>query len=163
MSTKTIAKVLAIVLVTSMSACKPRLLPNSSVPDTKENRAIAQFMEGYKTAIVNRSTLEIMTMVSPDYLETNGTLDPADDYNYAQLQKKLEEAYSHIKELTLRYHIQNIVRKENIFNVYYYYNQHSLITMPSGEQWMAVNEVNRLVLKMKGKSVSNGFEIVSGL
>ncbi|MBH1988842.1 MAG: hypothetical protein I8H75_04550 [Myxococcaceae bacterium] len=163
MSTKTIVRVLAVVLITFLSACKPRLLPNSSIPDTKQNRAISEFMENYKTAILNRSVSEIMAMVAPDYLETNGTADPSDDYHFSQLQKKLDETYSHIKEINLRYHIQSIVRKENTFNVYYYYNQHSLIAMPAEEKWMAVNEVNRLVLKMKGRSVSSGFEIVSGL
>lgn len=164
MSTKTIAQVILIGLVlASVASCKPRLIPNSSVPDTKENRAVIAFMEEYKNAIITRSIPDIMLLVSPDYLETNGTAEAADDYNYSQLQDKLQKTYAHVKEVTLRLHIQNIVRKDNQFLVFYFYNQHTLVELPSGEQWMALNDVNRLALKMKGKAVSDGFEILSGL
>lgn len=163
MSTKTIVQVIAIGLVLALSACKPRLIPNSSVPDTKENRVVTTFMEDYKSAIINRSVPDIMLLVSPDYLETSGTSEPGDDYNYAQLQDKLEKTYAHIKEVTLRIHIQNITRKDDHIQVYYFYNQHSLVDLPTGEQWMALNDVNRLVLKLKGKKASDGMEILSGL
>lgn len=163
MSTKTIVQVIVIGLLLASSACKPRLIPNSSVPDTKENRTVAAFMEDYKNAIVSRSVPDIMLLVSPDYLETSGTTDPADDYNYAQLQEKLDKTYSHVKEITLRLHIQNIARQEGKIMVFYFYNQHSLVELPAGEQWMALNDVNRLVLKMKGKKASDGLEIISGL
>lgn len=163
MSTKTIVRVIVIGLLLVCSACKPKLIPNTSVPDTKENLAVASFMESYKNAITSRSVADIMLLVSPDYLETNGTLEAHDDFNYSQLQEKLEKTYAHIKEVTLKFHIQKIVRKDGRINVYYFYNQHSLVTLPSGEQWMANNDVNRLVLKPKGKRLADGFEIVSGL
>ena len=163
MSTKTIMHVAVIGLLLALGACKPRLIPNSSVPDTKENRVVTAFMEDYKNAIVSRSVSDLMLLVSPDYLETNGTAEASDDYNYTQLQDKLEKTYAHVKEITLRLHIQNITRKDDHIEVFYFYNQHSLVDMPTGEQWMAVNEVNRLVLKLKGKRASDGLEILSGL
>lgn len=163
MSTKTIVHVITAGLMLALGACKPRLIPNSSVPDTKENHAVAAFMEDYKSAIISRSVPDIMLLVSPDYLETSGTSEPGDDYNYTQLQDKLEKTYAHIKEVTLRIHIQNITRKDDHIQVYYFYNQHSLVDLPAGEQWMALNDVNRLVLKLKGKKASDGMEILSGL
>jgi hypothetical protein len=163
MSTKTIVQVVVIGLLLVSSACKPRLIPNSSVPDTKENRIVTAFMEDYKNAIISRSVPDIMSLVSPDYLETNGTSDAYDDYNYSQLQDKLTKTYAHVKEVTLNIHIQNIVRKEDKIMVFYFYNQHSLVNVPTGEQWMALNDVNRLVLKLKGRTPSDGLEIISGL
>lgn len=163
MSTKTIVQVTVMGFLLALSACKPSLIPNSSVPDTKENRVVTRFMEDYKNAIVSRSVPDIMLLVSPDYLETNGTTEASDDYNYVQLQNKLEKTYAHVKEITLRIHIQNITRKDDRIQVFYFYNQHSLVDLPTGEQWMAVNEVNRLVLKLKGKKASDGMEILSGL
>ncbi len=163
MSTKTIVQVILVGLVLASSACKPRLIPNTSVPDTKENHAVAKFMEDYRNAIISRSVPDIMLMVSPDYLETSGTIEAGDDYNYAQLQEKLEKTYAHVKEVTLRLHIQNITRKDDRIMVFYFYNQHSLVELPAGEQWMAVNDVNRLVLKLKGSKAWDGLEILSGL
>lgn len=163
MSTKTIVQVIVIGLLLASNACKPRLIPNTSVPDTRENRAVLDFMENYKNALVSRSIPDIMLLVSPDYLETNGTSEAADDYNYVKLQDKLEKTYAHVKEMTLRFHIQNITRTDDRIQVYYFYSQHSLVDLPAGEQWMAVNDVNRLILKLKNKSASDGLEIVSGL
>lgn len=163
MSTKTIVKVIMLGLVLVSAACKPRLIPQTSVPDTKENHAVIAFMEEYKKAIVSRSVPDVMLLISPNYLETSGTAEPADDYNYSQLQDKLQKTYARVKEVTLRIHVQNITRKDNQIFVFYFYNQHSLVELPAGEQWMALNDVNRLVLQMKGKRVSDGFEIMSGL
>lgn len=163
MSTKTIVQILVIGLVLVSAGCKPRLIPDSSVRDTTENRAVVAFMDEYKNAVIARSVPDIMFLVSPDYLETSGTPEPEDDFNYTQLQENLRKTYALVKEVTLRIHIQKITRKDNKISVFYFYNQHSLVELPSGEQWMALNDVNRMVLKMKGKKASDGFEIVSGL
>ncbi|MES2503345.1 MAG: hypothetical protein V4534_00530 [Myxococcota bacterium] len=159
MSTKTISQILVLGLILVVAACKPKLIANTSVKDNRSNRAVIAFMEEYRNAIVSRSVPDIMNLVSPDYSESNGTADPNDDYNYAQLQEKLEKTYAHVKEVTIRMHVQNIFKKDGNVNVFYFYNQHSLIAMPAGEQWTAVNDVNRLVLRPKDKS----FEILSGL
>jgi len=163
MSTKTIAQIFSLCFLLVATGCKPKLIPNTSVRDTKENRAVTKFMDDYRNAIVSRSIPEIMALVSPDYLETNATNEPGDDYNYVQLQEKLEKTFSHVKEINLRMHIQNILHKESKYDVFYFFNQHSLVDLPSGEQWMAVNDVNRLVLKPKGDTIEGGFEILSGL
>src|SRR3989338_5166062 len=141
MSTKTITQLLVFSLMLVATACKPRLIPNTSVKDNRENRAVIAFMEDYRNAIVSRSVPDIMTLVSPNYLETNGSVDASDDYNYVQLQDKLGKTYERIKEVTLRIHVQNIAHQEDHINVFYYYNQHSLVDLPTGEQWMAVNDV----------------------
>ncbi len=163
MSTKTIVQIWVVVFALFMSGCKPKLISNSSVKDTKDNRAVAAFMDTYRSAVVARSVPDIMNLVSPDFHETNGTPDASDDYSYDQLQQKLEKTFARVKEITLRIHIQNIYKKGDKIDVFYFYNQHSLVDLPAGEQWMAVNDVNRLVLKMKGSSIKDGFEIVSGL
>lgn len=163
MSTKTIAQIFSVCFLFVATGCTPKLIPNTSIRDTKENRAVTKFMDDYRNAIVSRSIPDIMALVSPDYLETSGTNEPADDYNYVQLQQKLEKTFSHVKEVNLHIHIQNVLNKDKKYNVFYFYNQHSLVDLPSGEQWMAVNDVNRLVLKPRSDTTEGGFEIMSGL
>ncbi len=149
--------------ISSLSACKPRLLPMSSVSNTATNRAIMQFMDQYKNAIEQHSVAEVMTLVAPDFYESSGTDNTKDDYGYAQLQQKLEKAFARVKNLTLRYHVQQIERKDDQVLVYYYFNEHILADFPVGEEWMAGNDVNRLVLRVRSKAQGAGYEILSGL
>src|SRR3989338_1598200 len=130
---------IALLSVVLLSACKPSLIPDSSVPDTRENRAVMSFMDSYKNAVTERSVGDIMLLVSPDYLETSGTPEPQDDFNYKQLQEKLQKTFAQIKEVSLRFYIQNITRKDNKIMVYYFFNQHVLVNLSSGEQWITSN------------------------
>jgi hypothetical protein len=147
----------------SLSACKPNLLPMSSVSNTAENRAVMQFMDKYKNAIEQHSVAEVMALVAPDFYESSGTDNAEDDYGYSQLQQKLEKAFARVKNLTLRYHVQQIARKDDQLFVYYYFNEHILADFPVGEEWMAGNDVNRLVLRVRSKAQGGGYEILSGL
>lgn len=149
--------------ISSLSACKPSLLPMSSVSNSAGNRDVMQFMDRYKKAIEQHSVAEVMALIATDFYESSGTDNAKDDYGYAQLQQKLEKAFSHVKNLTLRYHVQQIERKNDQVLVYYYFNEHILANFPVGEEWMAGNDVNRLVLRVRSKSQGGGFEIISGL
>ncbi len=146
-----------------LSACKPSLLPLSSVSNTAENRAVMQLMDQYKNAIEHHSVAEVMALVAPDFYESSGTDHAKDDYGYSQLEQKLQKAFARVKNLTLRYHVQKIERKDDQVSVYYYFNEHILADFPVGEEWMAGNDVNRLVLRIKNKAQGGGYEILSGL
>ncbi len=144
-------------------ACKPNLLPLSSVPNTPQNRAIMKFMEQYKNAVEHHSVAEVMTLVAPDFYESSGTDNAKDDYGYSQLEQKLRTVFSRVKNLTLRYHVQKIERKDDQVFIYYYFNEHILADFPVGEEWMAGNDVNRLILRTRDLAHGGGYEIVSGL
>ena len=145
------------------SACKPGLLPQSSVPDTKENRAVKEFLDTYKSATECRSVDGIMDLVAPDFFEGLHSEESRDKYGYSELRTKLQNTFAKIDTLTLSYHIQKIERKENLFFVYYYFVQRALVSYPSEPEWVTVTDVNRMVLRMKGKQISDGFEILSGI
>ena len=151
------------ILLLSATGCKPKLLPNSNVRDTAENRAIMSFMEQYKAAIEHRSIAEVMALVSQDYFEDNATPEASDDYDYSKLEQNLQKTFEHMKESSMRYYVQNIEKKGDNLEVVYYFNQQALVTFPAGEQWMAANDVNRLVLKPKGPKPENGYEVLRGL
>jgi len=139
------------------------MLPLSSVPSTKANREVMQFMEQYKNAIEQHSVTAVMNLVAPDFYESAGTSNSKDDYGYSKLEEKLQKAFERIKNITLRYHVQKIEYNNNLVLVYYYFNEHVLAEFPVGEEWMAGSDVNRLVLRVKSPSQGGGYEILSGL
>lgn len=69
-----------------LSTCSPRLIEGTNVPDTPENRVIAELVERYRVAVEKRDVEALREMVSRRYFETAGTTaNPEDDYGYEQL------------------------------------------------------------------------------
>jgi hypothetical protein len=154
---------LALASFLAVSACKPRLLPNTSIKDTAENREVVKFMESYKAALELHSVPEVMKLVAHDYFDNGGTPEASDDIGYSQLEEKLQKTFAQVKSVSLRYFVQNIQRREDKIEVVYFFNEHMLVGLPVGEQWMAANDVNRMVLRAKGRRPVDGYEVVSGL
>lgn len=145
------------------AGCKPKLLPNSSVKDSSTNRAIADFMKDYKRAMESRSVDHVLALVADNYYDNNGTENPSDDLDYDELQKKLSSLFARVKDLKLSFHIQNIEEEGDNYNVVYHFVEHALVALPTGEKWLSATDVNKMVLRSRGKSLDEGFEIVAGL
>lgn len=145
--------------------CKPSLLPNTTIEDTAENRAIADFVLQYKRAVEARSPEQVLSLVAEDYFEDMGTVDPKDDYGVEKLEERLAETFAHSKAIHLEMFLQNVARdeKKELFAVDYRYNQRALLSFEAGDQWITNTDVNRLVLRQRGDDIDDGFVIVSGL
>ncbi len=150
-------------LLVSSFACKPQLLPNTSIKDNSENRAIMAFIEEYRKAVESHRVENIMALVAPDYADKADRDAPPTILNTNDLKNKLEQSLGHVKEVTLSMHVQNVERDGDNFKVVYYYVEHALVTTPSGDQWMTASDVNRIVLHKKSRREGGGFEIRSGL
>jgi hypothetical protein len=48
-------------------------IPNTTVKDTPENRAVITFMENYRNAVESRDVGALLAMAHPQYLDDNGT------------------------------------------------------------------------------------------
>lgn len=161
----------ALVLSLSLSlgvvaaGCKPDLLPNTTIEDTSQNRAIAEFVGKYQQAVETRSAEQVLSLVAEDYYEDLGTVDPQDDYGIERLADELAESFAHTKAIHLELFLQNVShdKERDLYAVDYRYNQRALLTFDSGDQWITHTDVNRIVLRPRGESTEDGFVIVSGL
>lgn len=144
-------------------ACKPSLLPNTSVPDTKFNRAVVDFLGEYRKAFEERNVAGIVALASPEYFDNGGSPDPKKSINYEQLQQKLTQSFEKIESASLQLHVQHIAERDQFVDVVYYFVERAYVKYPAGSQWMVANDVNRMVLLKKGKSYKDGFEVMSGL
>lgn len=166
-ATNYFSKILFITVVASLllSSCKPRMIPNTSVKSTKENRGITEFLAQYKSALEKLNTTAIMELVAKDYNDNMGSEDPALHVNYLTLKEKLDKTIPRLKELRVGIFIQHIKKmKKGVYEVVFYFNRHSLAELPEGEKWFSTKEVSRMtVRKTTDKNSLYSYEITSGL
>ena len=148
-----------------LSGCKPKLLPSTNVPATRENKQIIHFVEQYKAALEKRSVESILELVAKDFNDNMGTQDPSLFIDYLGLKEKLEKTLPRIKELRLGLFVQHIGKLEkDVYEVVFHFNKHILLEVPSGEKWVSVNEVNRMVIRKRhDKNSPYEYEIVRGI
>lgn len=157
------AVITALTVVTTATGCAPKLIPGSKIEDTPENVSVVRFLKEYRDAVSSRSSQKVLALVAKDFFERNGSVDQADDYGYDQLKASLDEQYSKAKEIQLDIMPERVERDDKLVYVYYRFHQRFLLSMPSGERWESMQDVGRLVLRMRGETPDDGYLIVAGL
>lgn len=161
MRIRTIAVVAALVL-SAASGCKPELIPGTQVEDSEENRKVLEFLTRYQAAMQSRKVDAVVDLCAADYYETNGNDNPTDDYNLDGLRTKLGDHFGRTKEIVLEVYVQEISRPDGVVRVAYRYNTRALVNFPSGDKWLTATDVNKITLRpVEGDDV--GFRILSGL
>lgn len=162
-------RTLTVLCFLPLAACKPSLLPGTTVEDNAENRRVVEFVQAYEQAIERRSADAVVALCAPDYFEDNATVDQADDYGVDRLKTLLADDFAKTKEIQLDILVQKIIEpegtKERLLYVDYRYKQRALVTLPAGEKWITTSDVNRLVLREDEAQVeaTSRYQIVSGL
>jgi|SRR5579871_2399823 len=151
--------------ITLLNGCKPKLIPSTNVPATKENERIVKFMEQYKAAVEKRSADAVMELVAKDFSDNMGTDDPALHLDYLGLKEKLEKTLPRIQDIRLGMFIQHIGKIEkDVYEVVFYFNKQMLMEVPSGEKWVSAKEVSRMVIRKRhDKNANYEFEIIQGI
>jgi hypothetical protein len=146
---------------TTMAACSPKLLPNSNLEDSEENRQVLLVLAKYQAAMIERRSDAVMELVAADYFEDRGNLNANDDYNRDGLQQRLKDDFARFKEVDLQIYVQKIDRANpEKLAVDYRYQTRALLDLPAGPKWVTSSDVNRLWLRPVG---DGDFRIVAGL
>jgi hypothetical protein len=149
-----------------MQGCKPRLLPSTNVSDTRENKRVVTFLEQYKAAIEKRSVDAIMELVAKDFKDNMGNPeDPSLYMDYLGLKEKLEKSFPRIQDIRLGLFVQRIAKIEkDTYETVFYFNKQILTEVPSGEKWVSIKEVSRMVIRQRhDKDRPYEFEILQGI
>ena len=73
----------------SAPGCAARMIPNTDVEDTDDNREVVEFVEEYRHAMEARNPSQILRLVSQAYYDDNGTPTTEDDMDYGLLQERV--------------------------------------------------------------------------
>lgn len=95
------------------ASCGAQRIPNTTVPDTRENREVLEIAERYRRAVEARDVRTLLALASPNYYEDAGTPQGDDDYGYEGLRRLLSVWSEEV--LSVRYEIRyrNVVFEDN--------------------------------------------------
>jgi hypothetical protein len=140
--------------------CATKDIPNTRVPDTKENREVLDFVEQYRKAMELRDVAALLGMASENYFDDMGTTAGEDDIDYDGLKEGLKRLRSDV--LAARYQISyrglSEVSDQHVW-VDLLYTGWFKVNTPDGPQWRRRLEPHRIVLVRE----EDRLKIVSGM
>jgi len=152
---------LAVVLALLVGACATGNLPNTTIAETEETRAVFDRVQQYRTAMEARDVDGVISMVSPRYYENSGTTDSdRDDYGFQVLHDKVLKLLRD-NVLTVQYQVllRDIKVDGDLAVADYEYFYKFKFVEGGNEGWAQRNDFNRLEFAREGGQ----WMIVAGL
>lgn len=150
---------LGIALSSLAVGCAGDLIPNTDVPDTAENREAIHFVEKYRHAVERRNVGAILQLVSPRYLDDNGTPTTDDDRDYDRLREELAAVAGRLLDVRYEMRYRNVTHRPDRIYVDYTYTSSFKVATPEGDRWERRLSDNRIELIR----VDGEFRIISGI
>lgn len=143
------------------TGCATRYIPNTDVVDSKENREVVKFCEIYRRAVEERDVGQILSMVSANYYEDGGNVDPTDDMDFAGLRDWLKGSFQDTRAIRyeIRYRRVEKGERNRWYVVYTFSASYKIPGLKTDEEWHHTVADNRLELEREGES----FKIVAGM
>ena len=138
------AVVAIVALAIGAGACAHSKIPNTTVDDTEENRAIMDILATYQRAMENRDAAAVLELLSPRYFEDNGNTEPTDDYDFRGLEGSLAGEFERTKKIQLDLRIDDIVVEDEKAYAFVYYTYRAETEFPSGTKWRNHSDRARL-------------------
>jgi hypothetical protein len=141
-----------------VAGCARRLIPGTEIEDNEDTSAIVKLMETYRKAVEARDTQTLMTLVSPQFHDNQGTSTPEDDLDFRSLPQALGDRFARIEDVRLSIDVKNIEVQRDEADAVYYWTMYW--RMPSyGDKPQNASELKR----MKFKRLDRSWKIVSGI
>ena len=138
-----------------------KTIPNTSVPDTPDNREVVDFMERYRHAVEARDVSGILAMVSPRYLDSVGTPTGDDDLDSESLPERLSAWSARVSDVRYEIRYRKVWYERGRAYVEYTYTASFKMADADGhERWRNVVRDARAEL---GRTDSRELRFLSGL
>ncbi len=146
------------------AGCSTKYIANTQIEDTAENREVLRVLEQYRRAFEDRDVQRILELTSDKYFDDPGTPhDPRDDFDKAGLERRLEQAFAHVRDQSLQITARKLQMDddEQTATVDYLFELRFRLEMPGGprEDWRKEMDVNRVRLVREGEE----WKFISGL
>jgi len=92
-----------------LAACAAHRIPGTEITDSEDNRAVYAVVQGYSEALARKDAAGLLALASPDYFDNAGTADPADDMDYARLERTLPADLGKLESLRVEVQVRNII------------------------------------------------------
>jgi ketosteroid isomerase-like protein len=146
-------------LLALLAACAPSLIPNTEVPDSRENRAVYEVIKQFGEALRKKDAVAILLLVAPDYFDGSGTPDPGDDVTRDILEKSLATDLSKVESVMLDMGVKRIEVTGDVARAEVFYDAAYRIVTPTGSVAKRPSDINQ----MRFKKLNGAWKITSGL
>lgn len=151
---------LLIAVGTVFSACAPRFVKGTQVEFSSEKQAVADTVEHYRVAVIQRDARALRALTSDSYYENGSTTVVAsDDYDRNGFEQVLTELKEDVKAVKYDIDITNIEVLNDIAEVDVEYRGQYLFVVAGQERWATAADKNRLTLRKE----NGAWRILSGM
>lgn len=154
-------KMLILLAIASISlvGCTPKMIPNTEVEDTRENRSIINFCERYRHAVEDLNVGLLISLASPRYFDNSGTVTGDDDMDKEGLEAVLKARFKSIEAIRYEIKYRSVYSKNDIIMVEYTYTTSFRYNVDGKPHWENKTADNRLELE----AVDGNYLILSGM
>jgi ketosteroid isomerase-like protein len=146
-------------LLILLVACAPSRIPNTEVPDTRENRAVYEVIKQFGEALRKKDAAAILLLVAPDYFDGSGTPDPSDDVTRDILEKGLASDLSRVESVMLDMGVKKIEVNGDEARAEVFYDAAFRILTPGGPVAKRPSDISQ----MRFKKLNGAWKITAGL
>jgi len=153
--------ILSVSLLLSSAGCTTRLIPNTDVSDTAENRTVVEFCEEYRRAVETRKIGLLMSLAHPKYYENGGNIDATDDIDHAGLKEFLTDRFDNTRAIRyeIRYRRVHVSPQDTVLVDYTFSASYKIPGSDGEDVWHRQVADNRLELV----PTEDSFLILSGM
>lgn len=141
------------------AACSPRLIPGTTIRDTKDNRAVYEVVDAYVRAMNKRDPAAVLALVAPDYFDDAGTPEPEDDIDHERLVKVLPEDMKRLETERLAVTVRDIEVQDGAAFAEIFFDNYYRVETPAG----AIPRRDTDVQRIRMKKIGGQWKIVAGL
>ena len=147
------ARLAALALVSALaSACGPKMIPNSTIEDTADNREILELVRRYRMAYEAKDAAAIAALASDDYLDRRSNISKT------TLENELQKDFDRVRELQLELNVRRIDVEGDRAQLDYFYSTSFLLDAPEAT-WQTETDDKRMILER----TRDGWKVLSGL
>jgi len=146
-------------LLVLLAACAPSRIPNTEVPDTRENRAVYEVIRQYSEALRKKDAAAILLLVAPDYYDGSGTPDPGDDVTRAILEQNLASDLSKVESVMIDMGVKKIEVIGDEARAEVFYDAAYRVVTRGGPVAKRPSDINQ----MRFRKLNGAWKIIAGL
>ena len=153
-------RALSLTVMVMLFACSPRFIMGTKIEYSADKQAVADTLENYRLAVVQRDTRTLRALAHDSYYENGSTtVDASDDYDRNGFEKVLTELKEDVKAVKYDIDITDIEIVKNIARVDVEYRGQYLFVTAGQERWATAADKNRITLRKENGS----WRILSGM
>jgi len=140
-------------LVLVLASCGPKMIGQTQIEDTTDNRQILELLQKYRVAYEARDPAGITALASERYL------DARDSISYATLKDGLAKTFERVKQLQLELTVRRVRHDGDRAEVDYFYSTSFQLVNAENDAWTTESDDKRMTLvrESDGWKVLNGF------